>query len=98
LGFGFGKIEVKEPPGGAVTRFGFAEFEQEILRREFHDLKSLQPVQQAAELTHTHRAFLSDAVAALGKDEKLALLALELDIDAFAHVLRLAEKIGFKLF
>ena len=51
LGFGFGKIEVKDAPGGAVARFGFAEFEQEILRGELHDLKSLQPVQQAAELT-----------------------------------------------
>jgi hypothetical protein len=62
-------------------------------------LKSLQPVQQAAELTQTHRAFLGDAVAALGKDVKLALLALELDIDAFTHVFpRLAEKISFKLF
>jgi hypothetical protein len=27
MGFGFGKIEVKEAPGGAVARFGFAEFE-----------------------------------------------------------------------
>ena len=55
-------------------------------------------MQQAAELAQTHRAFLVDPVAALGQHVKFAFLALELDIDAFAHVLpRLIEQIGFKL-
>lgn len=94
-----GQFEVQETPGGAEALAGLAEFEQQILGRKFHGVKFFEPAQQAAQLAQAHRAFLGHPVAALGKDIKFALVGVEFDIHAIAHVFpRLPEEVGFVFF
>jgi len=88
-------LDLDETPSRRRLGARRAELHQPLLARHVHGGEFLQSRPQPFELPPAHRAFLADAVGALGEDIKFVVLSKQLDLDAFT---RLAPRLVDKMF